>query len=111
MILNLKIFSLFAKTSVVAFHKLIINTSQIVCFISLERHVYYSAVKREFLLSKMTPNMLSSPMKFYNKTGCFPIQNNPKTVDLSYKMDLDIWDCFERKNNPSYSRINMESPL
>ena len=24
----------------------------------------------------------------------------------SYKMDLDIWDCFERKINPSCNRRN-----
>ena len=24
--------------------------------------------------------------------------NNPKDLDPSYKMDLDLWDCFERKN-------------
>ena len=28
------------------------------------------------------------------KTVFFPFQNNPKYLDPSYKMDLDIWDCF-----------------
>ena len=23
-----------------------------------------------------------------------PFENNPKDLDLSYKMDLDLWDCF-----------------
>ena len=23
-----------------------------------------------------------------------PFLNNPKDLDLSYKMDLDFWDCF-----------------
>ena len=23
-------------------------------------------------------------------------QNNPKDLDLSYKTDLDLWDCFGR---------------
>ena len=27
-----------------------------------------------------------------------PFLNNPKDLDLSYKMDLDLWDCFGRKN-------------
>ena len=26
----------------------------------------------------------------------FPFQNNPKNLDLSYKTDLDLLDCFER---------------
>ena len=28
----------------------------------------------------------------------FTFQNNPKDLDLSYKTDLDLWDCFEREN-------------
>ena len=26
-----------------------------------------------------------------------PFLNNPKDLDPSYKMDLDLWDCFGRK--------------
>ena len=26
----------------------------------------------------------------------FPFQNNPKNLDPSYKMDLDLWDCLGR---------------
>ena len=54
----------------------------------------------------MTPNLLIRPVKFCYKMG-FPVQNNPKNLDPSYKMDLDIWDCFERKINPSYSQSNV----
>ena len=25
----------------------------------------------------------------------FSFQNNPKNLDLSYKTDLDFWDCLE----------------
>ena len=28
-----------------------------------------------------------------------PFLNNPKNLDLSYKMNLDFWDCFEGKNS------------
>ena len=28
----------------------------------------------------------------------FSFQNNPKNLDLSYKMDLDLWDCVGRVN-------------
>ena len=27
-------------------------------------------------------------------TEIFYFQNNPKDLDPSYKMDLDLWDCF-----------------
>ena len=29
----------------------------------------------------------------------FPIQNNPKDLDPSYKMDLDLWDSFGREKS------------
>ena len=46
------------------------------------------AIKGGFL-HRMTPNMLINPMKSCYKMGS-PVQNNPKNLDLSYKMDLDI---------------------
>ena len=27
---------------------------------------------------------------------CFSFQNNPKNLELSYKTDLDLWDCLGR---------------
>ena len=33
-----------------------------------------------------------------------PLQNNPNNLDHSYKMDLDLWDCFGG-NPTSYSRL------
>ena len=35
-----------------------------------------------------------------------PFLNSPKDLDPSYKMDLDLWDCFGRKKTPSYNRRN-----
>ena len=36
-----------------------------------------------------------------------PFLNNPKDLDPSYKMDLDLWDCFGReKKSLSYNRRN-----
>ena len=32
----------------------------------------------------------------------FPFQNNSKNLDLSYKMDLDFWDCFQRGKPTSW---------
>ena len=29
----------------------------------------------------------------YKTEGFFPLQNNPKDLDPSYKMDLDLWEC------------------
>ena len=33
---------------------------------------------------------------FGYKTEFFTFQNNPKDLDLSYKTDLDLWDCLGR---------------
>ena len=33
------------------------------------------------------------PYFFGYKTEFFSFQNNPKDLDPSYKMDLDLWDC------------------
>ena len=33
---------------------------------------------------------------FCYKTDFSSFQNNPKNLDPSYKMDLDLWDCLER---------------
>ena len=35
-----------------------------------------------------------------------PFLNNPKDLDLSCKMDLDLLDCFGRKKTASYNRRN-----
>ena len=37
------------------------------------------------------------PYFFGYKTVFFPFQKNHRYLDLSYKMDLDIWDCFRRE--------------
>ena len=37
---------------------------------------------------------LSKLLYFFGyKTEYFSFQNNPKDLDPSYKMDLDLWDC------------------
>ena len=46
-------------------------------------------------------NMLQSllqliPYFFDYKTELFSFQNNPKDLDPSCKMDLDLWDCLGR---------------
>ena len=35
-----------------------------------------------------------------------PFLNNYKDLDPSYETDLDFWDCFGKKKNPSYNRRN-----
>ena len=35
-----------------------------------------------------------------------PFLNNPKDLDPSYKMDLDLWDCLGRKKTLSYNQRN-----
>ena len=46
------------------------------------------------LLSPTVFNIL--PYFFDYKTEFFSFQNNPKDLDPSCKMDLDLWDCLGR---------------
>ena len=36
------------------------------------------------------------PYFFGYKSEIFSFQNNPKNLDPSYQMDLDLWDCLGR---------------
>ena len=38
-------------------------------------------------------SVLFVPYFFGYKTELFSFQNYPKNLDLSYKTDLDLWDC------------------
>ncbi|MEW8546308.1 MAG: hypothetical protein AB2693_22555 [Candidatus Thiodiazotropha sp.] len=46
-------------------------------------------------------NIPSSTVFIRLYDGGFLFQNNFKNLDLSYKTDLDICDCFERENSIS----------
>ena len=48
------------------------------------------------LMVKIQQNKRKVPYFFSYKTGLFSFQNNPKDLDPSYKMDLDLSDCFGR---------------
>ena len=56
------------------------------------------------LNESLTKDFIKLPYFFGYKTGLFSFQNNSKNLDLSYKTDLDIWDCLERVNS-YYSKI------
>ena len=45
-------------------------------------------------VQKSVPSQL--PYFFVYKTVYFSFQNNPKNLDPSNKMDLDLWDCLGR---------------
>ena len=49
--------------------------------------------------SERLENHLSVLYFFSYKTEFFPFRKNPKDLDPSYKMDLDLWGCFEREKN------------
>ena len=40
--------------------------------------------------------LINVPYFFAYKTVFFSFQNNPKNLDPSYEMDLDLWDCLGR---------------
>ena len=76
-------------------------------------HVTVSAIpylfgyKTGFPLSRMTTNNHISPICSFAIIQVLPFLNTPKHLDPSYKMDLDVWDCFGRKRTLSYNRRNM----
>ena len=45
---------------------------------------------------KVILELTSDPYFFGYKTDFFSFQNNPKDLDPSCKMDLDLWDCLGR---------------
>ena len=47
-----------------------------------------------YFLSKMRPDTTFLWLTFKNLWLTF--QNNPKNLDLSYKTDLDLWDCLRK---------------
>ena len=85
---------------------------------------YFLGYKTGLSLSRMSTNNQISPMQCCCNTGfTLPKQaqrsrsilydgsrflglfwNNPRDLDLSYKMDLDFWDCFGRKKTVLYAK-------
>ena len=53
----------------------------------------------------ITANM-ELPYFFDYKTGVFSFQNNPKDLDPSCKMDLDLWDCLGMGKIGNIARFN-----
>ena len=73
----------------------------------------YLAIIWIYPLSRMTTNNLISPMKFCYNTiiQVLPFLNNLKDLDSSYKLDLNVWECFIRKKTLSYNRRNTVTTL
>ena len=75
-------------------------------FLSPGKHIpYLFGYKTGLSLSRMSTNNQISPTQFA-VIRVLPFLNNPKDLDLSYKTDLDFWDCFGRKKTPSSNRRN-----
>ena len=58
------------------------------------RLLYCTLVYYQFVLDTSIEGF---PYFFGYKTEFFLFQNNPKNLDLSYKMDLDLWDCLVKE--------------
>ena len=67
---------------------------------------YLFGYKTGFSLSRMSTKIIKSVLFNFAVIQVLPFLNNPKDLDLSYKTDLDFWDCFGRKKAPSYKRRN-----
>ena len=76
--------------------------------VRVKKYRIYSAIRRGFHLSRMTTNNLISSKCKFAIIQVLPFQNNLKDLDPSYKMDLDLWDCFgivlEGKKSVLYPR-------
>ena len=66
------------------------------CYIQSIIYSIYSASNQSFSIFRMTPNIEISLTEFSYEMG-FPFKNNPKNLDLSFKTDLDFWDCFGKE--------------
>ena len=51
----------------------------------------------DFFISRMSLKYLNQFDEVLLGEVAFLFQNNPKNLDLSYKTDLDFWDCCGRK--------------
>ena len=61
--------------------------------VALPMYTVCLAIRRGFPLSRMTTNNKKVLCNFA-VIQVLPFHNNPKELDLSYKTDLDFWDCF-----------------
>ena len=68
-------------------------------------YLIYSAIRQGYPLARMTANNSISPMNLA-VIQVLLFLNNPKDLDPSYKMDLDFWECFGRKQTLSYNQRN-----
>ena len=78
----------------------------------------YLAIKQHFPFSKMTTNSLNQTQEILLHKTWFSLPKqsqkiepsykpdsefwNTKSLDLSYKMNLDFWDCFRRETPVLY---------
>ena len=66
----------------------------------LVQHIYhnhiYLAIRQGFLLLEWL-QITKSALCNFAIIRVLPFPKNPQNLDPSYMMDLDIWDCFERK--------------
>ena len=47
----------------------------------------------------------------YKTRIIFSFQNNPRNLDPSYKMDLDLWDCFRKGKTRIIAKFHMTVQL
>ena len=74
-----------------------------------EVYCIYSAIRRGFPSLEWV-QIIKSVLCNFAVIRVLPFPNNAKDLDLSYKMDLDFWDCFGREKTPSYKQRNTVVP-
>ena len=69
---------------------------------------FHAEVEGSHVYMSQAAYVYSRKLYFFGyKTEFFSFQNNPKNLDLSYKTDLDLWDCLEGQNSYS-SKITLD---
>ena len=73
----------------------------------MENYPYriYPAIRRGFVPTEWL-QITKSVLWNFAIIPILPFLNNPKDLDPSYKMDLDLWDCLGRKKTLSYNQRN-----
>ena len=65
-------------------------SSPTVCIIHYQQCIKHP-VNSKYLLTSSNSKVEKSPLPYF-----FSFQNNPKDLDPSCKMDLDLWNCLGR---------------
>ena len=68
----------------------------IISALSMMKSLYVSLSEGQHILFQLPKPGKSLLPYFFGMTEFLSFRNNPKNLNPSYKMDLDLWDCLGR---------------